>query len=241
MSISRREAWAIAAVVLGATLACKQRSKASAATGTAEASAPTAEADAADSPEAQKGRVAKKIATLNAIAKEKLPPISSRRSLKAGPLKPTLDGFVNAPNAAIAAPEQLAELRVDRQVPSYASVALNWCAVWVRGEKPTIDSMHANACDRYRYVVVMRFSRLVKPKMTGPSRFRPGSCAGDATVFDIETGKRLGSVPFSGTNSAELDAIQGVEQGRIESDLNRQCTWSAQVAIDEIFGDPTKP
>ncbi len=240
MSVSRLHILGLAALVIVALLACRQSSNKSGAS--ASANAPPAAADpvdAAATPEAQKARVTKKVATLEAIAKQKLPPISAKRTLKAAPPKPTLDGFVNSPNAALASLEQLAELRVDKQLPSFVTTSLSWCGAWISGKKASIDERYIRECDGFRYVVVLRFSRLIKPKMTGASTYRPGNCAGDATVFDIETGERLGSVPFSAANAGELEAMQGVEQGRVESDLNRRCAWAAQVEIDEIFGDPT--
>jgi hypothetical protein len=239
MVVSRTQTLPLIALVILVLLACRQRSTGTASSATATATAAPPE-DAAASPEARKARVAKKMASLESIAKERLPPISSKRTLKAEPPKPTLDGFANAPNAAIAAPEQLAELRLDKAQPAFVSLALNWCAAWIRGDKESIEGYHISACDQFRYVVILRFSRHIKPKMTGSSSFRPGSCAGDATLFDIESGKRLGSVPFSATNSSNLDAMQGLEKLRIEKDLERQCAWAVQVEIDEIFGDPTK-
>jgi hypothetical protein len=226
--------------VILAALACRRKKDSKASAAASATATATATADAADSEQAQKARVAKKVAKLEAIGATRLPPISTKASLKANSLKPELNGYVNKPNTAIVTPEMLPALRLDVTNPAFASGAPTWCAALIRGKKPTVDSTYLDQCDTFRYVVVVRYARFVKPRMTGPSSFQPGSCTGDATVFDWETGERLGSVPYSATNASQIDATQGMEQLRVTRELERQCGWAVQRSIDKVYGETPK-
>jgi hypothetical protein len=232
----KRHVFAATALLLLVTLACRKRAP----TKTYDAGAPVATVSSAPtSNEAEDNElVTKKMKMIDTIAAMKLPPITSTSTLKPKGPKPKLDGFEYPANAAVVDAKTIPAFAKDHQLESFETTALFACAPLARGTVTTIDDLPRRACKGFRYLVVIRFSTRVNPKMTGPTTFRGGHASGDATVFDLDTGERLGAVPFSAINYDKLEALQGVELGRAVADLEGQCAIVVNDAIDKAWPSP---
>jgi hypothetical protein len=171
-----------------------------------------------------------KVETIDKISAMKLPQVTSVSTLKAKGPKPKLNGFDYPATAAIIDWKSIG-LAKDYKSSAIDATDLWWCAQLTRGAQPSIDKSKRDACKGFRYLVAMRFSTRVNPRMTSGNTYQGGHASGDATVFDLESSERLGAVPFSCVNADKLEAMQGVELGRAVADLETQC---AAVVNDEI-------
>ena len=215
------------------TLACKKRSSTSTYTSTTTT---TAEPAPASTEEADKATVKTKMATMDTIAAAKLPSITTKPTVaKKGP-KPILDGQGAGANAALVAASSM-PISLEKKMMSFEPLALPFCAAWAQGKKEDLDSSYLHTCRDIKYLVVLRFSSRVDPKMVTSTTFRGGQAAGDATVFDVDTGERLGAVPFSAQNYDKLEAMQGGEIGRAVADLEGQCAHVVQTGLDTAWGE----
>jgi hypothetical protein len=229
----KRHVFAATALLFLVTLACRNRTpmKTYDAAATPVATiAPVASAPTSNEAEDNE-IVTKKMKMIETIAAMKLPPISSTSTLKPKGPKPKLGGFDYPATAAVVDAKTIPAFPKDHQLEAFETTALFACARLARGTVTTIDDLPRRECKGFRYLVVMRFLTRVNPKMTGPTTFQGGHANGDATVFDLDTGERLGAVPFNAINYDKLEALQGVELGRAIADLEGQC---ATIVNDEI-------
>lgn len=226
----KRHVFAATALLFLVTLACRNRAP----TKTYDAATPVATvAPTATSNEAEDNElVTKKMKTIDTIAATKLPPVTSISTLKPKGPKPKLEGFDYPVNAAAVDAKTIPAFA---KVESFESTALFACSKLARGTVTTIDDLPRRTCKGYRYLVVVRFSTRVNPKMTGPTTYQGGHASGDATVFDLDTGERLGAVPFSAVNYDKLEAAQGLELWRVVADLEHQCLTVVNEAIDKAW------
>ncbi|HEY2370184.1 MAG TPA: hypothetical protein VGH87_27500 [Polyangiaceae bacterium] len=179
--------------------------------------------------------VTKKMKMIDTIAATKLPQMTRTSTLKPNGPKPKLNGFDFPATAAVVDSNSIPAFASDHQLMAFEADDLWSCSQLARGTKTSIDKSHRDACIGYRYLVVMRFVDRINPKMTGDSTYRGGHTLGDATVFDLDSGERLGAVPFSAVNAAELQAMKGVEIGRAKADLETQSAAVAKAAIDAAW------
>jgi len=186
-------------------LACKSRGSRQSTVTTATTTAEPAPVSTTAQDEAA---VKKKMATIDTLATTKLPAVTTKPTVtKKGP-KPIIEGAgVNAAAVDIKAfPPSL-----EHKMMSFEPLALPFCGAWASGKKDSLDSTYLHTCRDMKYLVVLRFSSRVDPKMVTSTTFRGGEARGDATVFDVDTGEKLGAVPFAAQNYGQLEAMQGVE------------------------------
>ena len=226
--------FAATALLLLVTLACKNRTPMK--TYDAEP-APTATLLPLPDDEAgDKAAITKKVAMIDTFAATKLPPITSTSTLKPKGPKPKLNGFDYPATAAIVDSKSIPAFASDHQLMAFEADDLWSCSQLARGTKASIDKSHRDTCKGFRYLVVIRFGTRVNPKMTSGATYQGGHASGDATVFDLDSGERLGAVPFSSVNAAKLEAMQGVELGRAVADLETQCAAVVNTAIQSAWG-----
>jgi hypothetical protein len=229
----KRHVLAATALLFLVTLACRNRTPMK----TFDAApAPTSTLEPSPVDETlENATVTKKMKMIDTIAATKLPPATRTSTLKPKGPKPKLNGLDYPANAAVVDSKSIPAFASDHQLMAFEADDLWWCSQLARGTKTSIDKNHRDACTGYRYLVVMRFTDRVNPKMTGDATYRGGHTLGDATVFDLDSGERLGAVPFSAVNAAELQAMKGVEIGRAVSDLETQSASVVKAAIDAAW------
>jgi hypothetical protein len=175
------------------------------------------------------------------IAKSNFPPISARKELKldGGP-KPVLDNWKEEKrNSTVELLEHVPGFRRDVQLPAFDHGEFHSCAPIVRKQLDAAEHGYKlDDCDKATYLVLLRYSQRVEAKVMPGNKYVPGRCIGDALIFDLKSGKQVGVVPLNGTNSDEV--TQHMQQARpefyLKLDLDRSCSWSAQLVIDELYG-----
>ncbi len=226
--------FAATALLFLVTLACRNRTPMKSTTTTTATATSVLEPSPIDEATENAG-VIKKMKMIDTIAATKLPTFTSTSTLKPKGPKPKLNGFDFPATAAVVDSKSIPAFASDHQLMAFEADDLWSCSQLARGTKTSIDKGHRDACNGYRYLVVMRFMNRINPKMTGDSTYRGGHATGDATVFDLESGERLGAVPFSAVNASELEAMKGVEIGRAMADLETQSASVAKTAIDAAW------
>ena len=76
----------------------------------------------------------------------------------------------------------------------------------------TVATGYLTACARVRFVLVIRGREFMAPISDGTKKFGPGRYQADVQVFDLATGKSLGSFPVAAQNDPDVTVVAGEDQ-----------------------------
>lgn len=80
---------------------------------------------------------------------------------------------------------------------------------------PSVAKQYLSACERLRYVLVIRGTDFAAPQPSeGDRRFVPGTWRADVLVFDLVLGKALGGFPVFTTNDGDVTVVQGEDENQ---------------------------
>ncbi|NUO52733.1 MAG: hypothetical protein HOV80_28125 [Polyangiaceae bacterium] len=184
------------------------------------------------------GRVKAKMGAIDKVLGAKLPTASARRTVTVSQTKPVFYATQNEPTANGAAePAEHTDLAARAGAdPAYHSSNLHECAAFAKGKMPDVSDLTLSTCDKLRYFALLRTKR-VEPKLIDGGKFIPGTCRGDALVFDLDSGKQVAAVPINGTNSDEVTQhLQDVSpEAYLKQNLDYGCAWAAQSEVNEAY------
>ena len=180
--------------------------------------------------------VTKKIKMIETIGATKLPPITTVVTLKPKGPKPLVStDYGTQSNAAVVDSKTIPAISPDHQLMPFESLEIWPCSHLARGEKTSIDQSDRDRCKAFRYLVVVRFGSRVDAKVVGDNGYIAGHASGDATVFDLDSGERLGAVPFATRNTAgHVEGLGG--KSILKTDLEGQVGASVKDAIESAWG-----
>ncbi len=113
---------------------------------------------------------------------------------------------------------------------------------WPGNERVTFDSssqrMEAmfQTLDQLHYLIVIRKSFYVGPEFTQPGSFTSGTYHADAFLFELPTGRMLGSFEFGATSSRSIQATlpkgESIPNERLEVDLSSNAASAFQGRLE---------
>jgi hypothetical protein len=187
---------------------------------------------------ARDAAIKKRLAFIESV-KDKLPPTATAPKVDTSVPMPNILASADAPtvNAAVEPVDHLTDMhRLDRVSPIYDDAALHWAAAHLKGREGVNEYKLDDAAAK-RFLAVVRVTK-VDARITSPTTYTPGTCIGDAVVYDFESGKLVAHVPIRGTNSDQVTQHLGEVKPEkyLNDDLDRGCLTGAQLHIDAAYG-----
>jgi hypothetical protein len=92
-----------------------------------------------------------------------------------------------------------------------------------------------------QYVLVMRTTRKVEPRMWGNTGYTGGSWEGEALLFEVDGKKFLGGIRFSASSSPRVEANRTATAEYLQNDLRSNAAKLVRKAFEARFSGSEPP